>query len=38
MEEFDEHPEDRMAEMDEIKTNFAWSMLPNFQLTVSYGF
>tara|TARA_B100001057_G_scaffold385007_1_gene391621 strand:- start:975 stop:1745 length:771 start_codon:yes stop_codon:yes gene_type:complete len=38
MEEYDEHPDDRAAEMDDIKSNFAWSMLPNIQLSVSYGF
>ena len=37
-EEGAEHPEDRVEEIEDIRDNLAWSMLPNIQLSVSYGF
>jgi hypothetical protein len=33
-----EHPLDRVDEINDIRDNLAWSMLPNVQLSVSYGF
>ncbi len=32
------HEEEIEAAIDDIKSKFAWSMLPNLQLSVSYGF
>ena len=37
-EELDAHGDDIANQMAEIKDKMAWSMLPNLQLTVSYGF
>ena len=37
-EEVDAHGADIAAQTAEIKDKMAWSMLPNLQLTVSYGF
>ena len=37
-EELAAHGDDIAAQMTEIKDKMAWTMLPNFQLTVSYGF
>lgn len=37
-EELAAHGDEIAEQMAEIKEKFAWTMLPNFQLTVSYGF
>ncbi len=37
-EEMEFHEEEIEAAIDDIKSKFAWSMLPNLQLSVSYGF
>ena len=37
-EELAEHGDDIAEQMTEIKEKMAWTMLPNLQLTVSYGF
>lgn len=37
-EELAEHGDDIADQMTEIKEKMAWTMLPNLQLTVSYGF
>ena len=37
-EELAEHGDDIAEQMTEIKEKLAWTMLPNLQLTVSYGF
>ena len=37
-EELAAHGDEIADQMTEIKEKMAWTMLPNFQLTVSYGF
>jgi len=37
-EELDEHGEEIEAAIQDIQEKFAWSMLPNIQLSIAYGF
>ena len=37
-EEMEEHEEEIEAQMEDISDNFAWTMLPNIQIGVAYGF
>ena len=37
-EEMEEHEEEIEAQMKDISDNFAWTMLPNIQIGVAYGF
>ena len=37
-EEMEEHEEEIELEIEDIRDNFAWTMLPNIQIGVSYGF
>jgi hypothetical protein len=34
----DEHEEEIEAQMEDIQDKFAWSILPNLQIGVAYGF
>ena len=34
----EEHEEEIEAQMEDIRDNFAWTILPNIQIGVAYGF